>query len=122
MTGINIAGLGAGCGNTLTGFTMGGLGAGAPVIKGITIGGLGVGGEEITGITVAIGMIRIEETGSHTGFATSAFNYIRGKQTGLSIAIFNFAYQLKGIQIGVLNYVRDNPKYLRYLPLINAHF
>ena len=49
-------------------------------------------------------------------------NGIKGKQTGVSLGIVNYAYELKGIQIGLINYVRENPKYLKVLPLINARF
>ena len=122
MTGVNIGGIGAGAGIALYGLTIGGIGAGSPTIKGITIGGLAAGGENITGITAALGMIKIENNGTHTGFNLSAFNYIKGTQTGLSIGIVNYAYNLKGVQIGLVNYVRDNPKYLKVLPIINANF
>lgn len=122
MTGINVGGLGAGAGNRLTGITIGGLGAGAPIIRGVTIAGLGVGGRDIKGVSLAIGMVRIEKEGSHTGFAASAFNFIKGQQNGVSMGIFNYAYKLKGFQIGILNYVRDNPKFLKLLPFINFNF
>jgi len=91
-------------------------------VKGITIAGIGIGGEHVTGIAAAIGTLRIPDNGSFTGFGISAFNYIKGKQTGVTIGIFNYAHQLTGVQIGVLNYVRDNPDYLKALPLININF
>jgi hypothetical protein len=49
-------------------------------------------------------------------------NQIEGRQSGLSIGIVNYAWELNGIQIGLINYVRDNPKYLKVLPLFNAPF
>ena len=122
MTGLNIGGLGVGAGEMLQGITIGGLGAGSENIQGITIGGLGAGGKHITGVTAAIGTVIIDDNGTYTGFNLSAFNYIKGTQTGLSIGIVNYAHQLKGIQIGLVNYVRDNPEYLKVLPIINANF
>ncbi len=126
VSGITLAGLGAGAGNTISGLIIAGLGAGAPTVKGIAVAGLGVGGNSIQGIAIALGHIRIDDdkTGDAElrGFACSAFNYIKGRQTGLSIGIVNYAYSLKGVQIGLINIVRDNPKLARILPLINVHF
>jgi hypothetical protein len=67
-------------------------------------------------------MIRIEEEGCYTGLAASACNYIKGQQNGLALGIFNYAHKLKGFQIGIINYVRDNPKFLKILPIINFNF
>lgn len=125
ITGINIGGLGAGAGERVSGITIGGLGVGAPAIRGLTIGGLGIGATDIKGVTIAVGTIRIEDEereGSYSGFAASAFNYIKGEQTGVSIGIVNYTYKLNGIQFGLINYVRDNPDFLKILPLINFNF
>jgi hypothetical protein len=122
LIGINIGGLGAGAGEKLVGLTIGGLGAGSERIQGLTIGGLGVGGEVLEGAQLAVGTVIVPRGGRMIGFSLSAFNYIRGKQTGLSIGIVNYCWQLKGVQIGLVNIVRDNPRYLKVLPLINANF
>ncbi|MFC2088799.1 LA_2272 family surface repeat-containing protein [Calditrichota bacterium] len=125
VSGITIGGLGAGAGEKISGITIGGLGAGAPAIRGLTIAGLGVGGTDIKGVSLALGSIRIEDEsgeGSYSGLAASAFNYIKGEQTGVSLGIVNYAYQLNGFQIGLINYVRDNPDFLKILPLINFNF
>ena len=63
-----------------------------------------------------------DEDGSLTGFSASLYNQIRGRQTGVSLGLVNYAYTLNGFQIGLINYVRDNPKYMRILPVLNAHF
>ena len=107
MTGITIGGLGAGCGCTLTGFTVGGIGAGARFIK---------------GVTVALGRVNAAESGSMTGFSASLFNEIKGRQSGLVVGIYNMAYELNGFQIGLVNYVRDNPRARKILPLVNWNF
>ncbi len=122
MTGVNVGGIGVGAGEALSGLTIGAIGAGSQKIRGVTIAGIAAGGVDITGITAAIGMVKIENDGIHTGFNLSAFNFIKGTQVGFSIGIVNYAYTLKGIQIGLVNYVRDNPKYLKVLPIINANF
>lgn len=122
MTGINIGGFGVGCGGVLKGITIGGLGAGAPTVKGLTIAGIAAGGMDVKGITIALGTIKVENEGSLKGFSASAFNQIKGKQTGVSLGIVNYARHLNGFQFGLINYVRDNPKYLRILPILNFHF
>ncbi len=125
VSGITIGGLGAGAGGKISGITFGGLGVGAPAIRGLTLGGLGIGATDIKGISIAIGTIRIEDEekeGNYSGIAASAFNYIKGEQTGVSIGIVNYAYKLNGFQFGLINYVRDNPDFLKILPLVNFNF
>ena len=121
IKGIVIGGLGAGAGESITGFSLGILAVGAGEdLKGVAVGGLGVGaGESITGIAIALGTVKISKDGRLKGFSASTFNHIRGSQTGLSIGIVNIAYELNGVQIGLVNYVRENPPYRRLLPLVN---
>jgi hypothetical protein len=122
ITGITIGGLGAGSGNELTGIAIGGVGVGAPNIKGLTIGGLTCEGQYFDGVALTLGRVRIKKEGHFTGFSAGMLNQIEGRQSGLSIGIVNYAWELNGIQIGLINYVRDNPKYLKVLPLFNAPF
>ena len=122
LKGVVLAGLGAGCGGELQGVALAGIGAGAPTVKGLILSVLFAGGNEIHGITLAGLNVRVKENGSYNGLSASAFNYIKGRQTGLSVGILNYSWNLNGVQLGILNYVRDNPKYLKILPLINAHF
>jgi len=122
MVGLNIGGIGAGAGEKLVGLTIGGIGAGAPEVQGLTIGGIGVGGEVLKGIHLALGTIMVTDNGRMVGFAASAVNYIKGTQVGLSIGIVNYAWSLKGVQIGLVNIVRDNPKGRKVLPFLNANF
>lgn len=122
LRGFSAGVLGVGCGNHLQGVAIGGIGAGAPKISGLAVGGIGVGGENLTGAMLALGMIRVEDHGQLTGFSSSAFNYIRGRQVGFSIAIVNYADELEGVQMGLVNYAGNNPKWAQILPLLNMHF
>jgi hypothetical protein len=122
LTGVNIGGLGVGAGQELRGLSFAIIGAGSPSIKGVTVAGFGVGGVEITGLTVALAHVRIEDDGILTGFAASAFTYIKGLLRGVSLGIVNYAYEVNGIQIGLVNYVADNPSGLKILPLFNTSF
>jgi hypothetical protein len=122
MTGINIGGLGVGAGQELSGFSVALLGAGAPEVTGVTVAGLAVGGEEITGLSIALAHIRVENDGVLTGVTAAAFPYIKRFLKGISFGIFNYAHEVSGIQIGLLNYVADNPSGLKILPIFNTSF
>ncbi len=122
IRGITIGGIGAGCGKELHGIAIGGIGIGAPVVKGIAISAIAAGGDQLQGITVAGAWVRVGEDGSSRGLTCAAFNQIKGRQNGLSLGVVNYAGSLYGIQIGLINIVRDNPKFLRILPLLNFHF
>jgi hypothetical protein len=122
MKGINIGGFGVGAGEKLIGLTIGGVGAGAPEVQGITIGGIGIGGETLKGIHLALGTVMVTNNGRMVGFSASAFNHFKGTQHGLAIGIVNYAYRLKGVQIGLINIVRDNPRGMKVLPILNANF
>ena len=41
--------------------------------------------------------------------------------TGLSVAVLNYAEELNGVQIGVLNIAENNVSGLSVLPVLNAH-
>ncbi len=138
--GINIAGLGLGAGDLLSGLTVAGIGAGSTEVRGIAIACGAVGGETIRGITVsgignlvvddgrmtgiAIGGIGnlVADYGRMTGVAAGSVNWIKGTMTGLSIGIVNYAWSLKGVQVGLVNIVRDNPSWRRVLPFVNWGF
>lgn len=127
LSGINIAGIGAGAGQKLSGITFCGIGAGSPKVRGFTCAGGAVGGLDVRGVAIALGTVMVRgedrwDEGVFGGLALSAFNYIRGTQKGVAIGIVNYAYKLKGIQIGLINIVRDNPKAMRVLPVINVRF
>lgn len=122
LSGINVGGVGVGAGNTLTGINIGGVGVGAPIVRGLSIGGLGVGGEDVKGVSLALGSVKIDRDGRHTGVSISTLNWNKGRQSGLALGIVNYASQLNGFQIGLINYVKDNPKFLKILPIINFHF
>jgi hypothetical protein len=123
LAGINIGGLGVGAGEKLIGINIGGLGCGSQEVVGITFGGLGVGGKYLKGIHLSLGTIMTDKSGGvMTGLAVSSFNFIRGDQVGLSIGIVNYAWNVKGVQIGLINIVRNNPRGLKVLPLFNTSF
>jgi hypothetical protein len=73
------------------------------VINGLAAGIIAVGAEKVKGATICL------------------FSCYSKEHYGLSIAAYNKTENLYGLQIGLLNYVGNNPKLLRWLPLINFH-
>lgn len=53
---------------------------------------------------------------------TKVFKSKWGIAAGLAIGIVNYAFRVTGVQIGLINIVRDNPKYLKVLPVMNTSF
>ena len=122
ITGLVIGGLGAGFGGTLRGVGIGGVGVGGSRIRGIAIGGVGVGGEDLKGGFATIGVLKVENNGHFQGVGVAGFSQIKGQQSGLTIGLVNYAWDLRGVQVGVINIARSNPKATRVLPLFNADF
>jgi hypothetical protein len=60
--------------------------------------------------------------GSFKGLAISAFNQVKGNQKGVTIGAVNYTHTIKGIQLGIINIIQENPKGLRVLPIFNTRF
>ena len=145
--GISITGLGTGVGGNASGFfvNLGGMGAGG-TMRWVSINGLGAGATRIEGFSATAGYLttphavglmaagvwlrtRIWEDeprdGSRDyearfeGVGISSFNQVLGHQSGLTIGVVNFARSLSGVQLGLINIVRDNPSGRKVLPVIN---
>lgn len=119
VTGVTIGGLGVGSGGTLEGLSIGGLGVGAPALKGVAVGLIGAGGQDVHAIVLAGAYFKVPEHGRFDGGAVSAFNNVQGSQRGLTIGIVNYARELHGAQIGIIN-VSNNEGRLRVLPLLSV--
>ncbi len=104
--------------------TVNGISAGlfpaAGTLNGINAGIMGVGVEAaLNGLGACPGAIIC--SGEFNGVAVGSYVKTK-KMNGLSIGVFNKCNDLHGIQIGLLNHAANNPKGLRWLPLINLHF
>jgi len=88
-------------------------------IRGFSLGGIWVRSPEIQGVTLA-GLLN--NSNHLTGFAAGAVNLAWKEQRGVSVGVFNYAENLGGFEIGLLNYVAANPPLLRLLPLVNFKF
>jgi len=137
VKGITIAGLGVGAGKELNGLVISALAAGSPRIKAIVISPV-VGGVSVHGIIVApihllVGPIKKNKHGDDhakwdeadvtlKGISVSIFNKVNGQQHGVTLGAVNYTRKLRGVQFGLINIVKENPKGLRVLPVFNMRF
>ncbi len=132
---------------TLSGLfvSLGGMGAGG-TIRYLSINGIGAGASRIEGASLTAGLIstphakgmmvagvwlrirRFEDeppgrTGDYDarleGVGISSFTQVLGHQNGLTIGLVNYARSLNGVQLGLINIVRDNPSGRKVLPVVN---
>lgn len=85
----------------------------------MAIGGLAVGGHDVHAIVLTTAYFKVEDNGRFDGGALAAVNNIRGSQHGLVLGVFNYARELHGAQIGLIN-VSDNNGSRRVLPLLSV--
>ncbi len=122
VKGISMSILVVGSGEQVAGISLAGLAVAGPKVSGLQAA-LIVGGEQVQGISIAPAYFRIEGMdGYMKGISVSAFNHVQGDVFGICIGIFNWAYAVRGFQLGVLNHVKSNPKGLRWLPIFNTSF
>lgn len=133
--GVGIGGVGVGSGGNMTGLMIGGAGVGAGGrIKGISLALGGVGATQLEGVAASLlgagakyahaivltgAYFEIEEGGRFDGGALGAFTNVKGAQHGLTIGLFNYARELHGAQLGLIN-VSDNDGNRRVLPLLSV--
>lgn len=118
FTGISLSGIGTGAGGTLKGLHMAGIGVGANTVRGIMLSGLAAGGYDVKAFSFAPAYFVIEDGGVQQGVSISAFNRIKGDQDGLTIGIVNWARNLNGFQIGLLNFAGNKDR-MRWMPFVN---
>lgn len=118
MTGLLIGGVGVGSGGAITGLSVAGVGVGAVTLKGVAVSVIAAGAEYAHAIVLTGGYFKIEKDGRFDGGAVAAVTNVRGAQHGLTIGLFNYARELHGAQIGVIN-ISDNDGNRRVLPLLS---
>ena len=117
LMGIIVGGVGVGAGGTLRGIGLGGVGVGAPRIEGGFVA-LAVGAQDARAIVIAPAFFKIGKDGTFRGAAVSAVNYIKGSQSGLTIGLVNYARNVSGVQIGLINVIADQRGH-PVLPIVN---
>src|SRR5207249_9551666 len=103
LAGAGLAGLAVVADREITGLALAGYRVESPRVAGLNIAGLYLKTRELEGLSL------------------SAYNRVRGLQRGVAIGIYNSAYVLKGVQLGVLNRAKNNRGIFRILPVLNAH-
>ncbi|MGW8282690.1 MAG: hypothetical protein ACWGON_05280, partial [Gemmatimonadota bacterium] len=118
--GVNTALLGMVSERGLGGITVTGLGAVAEhEVTGVTVAGLGVVSDRaIRGLAAALLKV---DTRDLRGVTVAGWTRVRRTQKGLSIALFNQAEELHGVQLGLLNFAGNNHGLARWVPLVNLH-
>lgn len=61
------------------------------------------------------------QAGHLSGVSISAYNRVIAVQRGLTIGLLNYARELHGFQVGVVNVAGNNRGLARVLPLVNFH-
>ena len=119
VTGISIGGIGVGAGGTLKGLSIGGIGVGAPQLEGVVLTGFGAGSKNAHALVIAPAYFRIEPDGEFRGASASVYNRVSGRQRGFTLGVLNYAKELNGIQLGIIN-VSDNGGRRRIIPLMSV--
>lgn len=120
LRGISLAGVATVAGRRISGLCLGlgGVGAGER-ITGVALGGLTCLSKEVRGVaTGALNGVVVEEINLENFLKLRTINE---RFTGVSVGLFNYTGRLRGVQIGLLNYAANNPRWLRLLPIVNAH-
>ena len=112
--------MGVGAGELIHGVAIAAVGVGAPEVRGLAVGGLGAGARDVHGALITAGWARLEH-GTLRGLSVGSFNQLKGAQRGLAIGIVNYAEELHGVQVGLINIARNNSPGTRVLPIVNVH-
>ncbi|HVE78242.1 MAG TPA: hypothetical protein VNA89_05255 [Gemmatimonadaceae bacterium] len=99
--------------------TAGAVDARRDTVAGLAVGGYYVRARAVRGGAAALWRVRTRDLG---GISVAAYNDVRGPQHGLSVGVVNRARSLRGVQLGLLNHVSDNPPLLRWMPVANVRF
>ncbi|PSQ75489.1 MAG: hypothetical protein BRD35_08895 [Bacteroidetes bacterium QH_7_62_13] len=111
-----------GAGGRLVGLGVGGLAAGSrDAVQGLMVGGAALRAQRLTGLGVTAGYAYVSD-GPLQGGSIAAVNHINGTQRGLTIGLFNYARELHGVQVGLINVARNNSFWRRILPGLNFSF
>ena len=121
LSGLTVTGGFVHAGDALRGVHVTGGPIIADRVQGLVLGSVLVQGTG-TGLFVTPLYAHTGRVGTLTGLSFSTVNHVRGRQRGLTVGLVNVARDLGGVQLGLLNYAGNNPRFLRLLPGLNVHF
>lgn len=87
-------------------------------VSGLAIAGYRIRSARVTGWAVPLVTLQAEQL---QGVSVSAYNRVSAVQRGLAIGLLNYARELHGFQVGVINIAGNNRGLARVLPVINFH-
>lgn len=119
ITGLSVGGIGVGGGGRVRGLSIGGVGVGAPRLEGVVLSGIASGGQFVHAIVFSTAYFKVDSSGRFDGGSLSAVNNVSGSQHGLTIGLWNYARELHGAQLGLIN-ISDNGGRRRIFPLISV--
>lgn len=88
------------------------------MISGFAFAGYRVEAPQVQGWVVPLATL---QAGRLEGVSLSAYNRVSGIQRGLAIGLVNYARELHGFQVGVVNVAGNNRGIARVLPILNLH-
>ncbi|MFH1571329.1 MAG: hypothetical protein ABIL09_25290 [Gemmatimonadota bacterium] len=120
LRGIVLSGLVTAAGDSITGLAtgLGGVWAG-DCLRGVALGGVTCLAPAVVGVSTGLfnGAILREVNLEEFLVIYKASQ----RHTGLAIGLVNYTRNLHGVQLGLLNWAGNNPRWLRLLPLVNIH-
>ena len=91
----------------------------ADTVNGIQLGGWNYADKTLRGLQVGVvnrtGSLKIQE-----GVQVGAVNRCSGELHGLQVGVYNDAGKLQGVQIGLLNRIRQGSRLAQFVPIVNA--
>ncbi|GIW53354.1 MAG: hypothetical protein KatS3mg081_2709 [Gemmatimonadales bacterium] len=97
--------------------TLGAVESGTAV-RGLAVAGYRIRSPRVTGWAVPLVTL---QAGQLSGVSLSAYNRVTGVQRGLTIGLLNYARELHGFQVGVVNIAGNDRGLARVLPVVNLN-
>jgi hypothetical protein len=82
------------------------------------VAGYRIKSPQVQGVAIPVAWLRAEQL---DGASISIYNKVVGSQRGLTIGLLNYASELHGVQLGVINIAGNNRGFGHVLPVVNLH-
>lgn len=118
FNGVSLNGFGCEI-NKGNGFLFSGITSNADRLNGVSLGVMANYIKKLNGVSIS-GLINYVHTGN--GMQLCSISNKSRFFNGMQISIYNKVKSGRLIQLGLINYIKDNPKGLRILPFVNMRF
>jgi hypothetical protein len=82
------------------------------------VAGYRIKSPRVQGLAIPVAWLRAEQL---EGASIGVYNRVVGSQVGLAIGLVNYAKELHGLQLGLINIAGNNRGLARVLPVLNLH-